>query len=110
MQMTCCCGALGGLQRVTGFAHHRFKCFGPARNDLPIDQLPADAFLDKEAVDRVREQGSILHATVFVVPGEAGVKRLDDVVDLVPLAAIPQVASERRRSETHFRNCAIFTW
>jgi hypothetical protein len=65
-------GTLRGLQRLCSLAHHRFKGFRAARGDLPINQLPANAFFLKETVDGFRELHGVLLPAFRVMLGKAG--------------------------------------
>ena len=85
-------GTLRGLQRARGFAHHRFKRLRAACDDPPINQLPADAFLNKEIIHFFREFGSVMCESRGGFPGDSvlfrhcRIQRLNNVVYLEPLA------------------------
>ena len=72
----------------SGLCYHRLECFRSARDDLPIRELPANSFFDKKLIQGFRELHGVGFALLLVVFCHFRVQRLDNVVDLEPLAAV----------------------
>jgi hypothetical protein len=62
-----------------------------AQGDLPVFELPTDAFLNKEVIYCLCKAQRILLAALTIVSNEARVKSFNEVVDLELLTVVEQL-------------------
>jgi hypothetical protein len=81
--MARCGGPLRCFERGRRFLDYRFKRLGSASEDLSVNELPADAFIDKELV-------YCLCKATFPARAKVGLQSLDEIVDPEPVASTYQ--------------------